>query len=95
MVLKKSDILEQLAPKPKFSKKQSVVITASPLEWIGSSLGSGNGLLVSGFGKSSAKGNEGQKGRNPTTGKDAILPARGGMTFKRSGKLCEKANQKR
>jgi len=95
MVLKKSDILEQLAPKPKFSIKQSVLITAPPLGGIGSWLGSGKGLLVSGFGKSGAKGNERRKHRNRTTGQDAILPAREGMTIQRSGKWCGKANQKR
>lgn len=91
MVLKEFDILEQSASEPKFSQKQSVVIPP-PLDRIKPSLRSGNELLVYGFGKSCVKGNE---GRNPATGKDAILPAGRGETLNRCGKLCEKVNQRR
>ena len=93
MVLKEFNILEQLALEPKFSEKQFAVITDPSLDWIRPSLGPGDDFLVSGFGTLCVKCGEGRKGRNPATGKDAILPAGRGVTFKRYGKLCEKANQ--
>ncbi len=94
MALTKNDIVEQIQTGLGFPKNQSVEITETLLEIIKSSLESGDDVLVSGFGKFCVKDKKERKGRNPTTGEDAILPARRVVTFKCSGKLRYKVNGK-
>lgn len=94
MALTKNVIVEQIQAGLGFPKNQSVEITESLLEIIKSTLASGNDVLISGFGKFCVKDKKQRKGRNPATGKDAILPARRVVTFKCSGKLREKINEK-
>jgi integration host factor subunit alpha len=62
------------------------------MEIMKSAMESGDDVLVSGFGKFSVKEKAKRKGRNPTTGEDAILSAPRVVTFKCSGKLREKVN---
>ena len=92
MALTKNDIVEQVQNQLGFPKNQSKEITETLLEIIKSSLESGDDVLVSGFGKFSVKDKAERKGRNPATGKDAILPPRRVVTFKCSGKLREQVN---
>jgi integration host factor subunit alpha len=94
MALTKLDIVEQVQDGLGFPKNQSVEITKTLLEIIKSTLESGDDVLVSGFGKFCVKDKRERKGRNPATGEDAILAARRVVTFKCSGKLREKINEK-
>ena len=94
MALTKNNIVEQIQAGLGFPKNQSIAITETLLELIKASLESGDDLLVSGFGKFCVKEKKARKGRNPATGEDAILLARRVVTFKCSGKLREKVNQK-
>jgi integration host factor subunit alpha len=94
MALSKQNIVEQLQSELGFLKKQSIEITETLLEIIKSSLESGEDVLVSGFGKFCVKEKAERRGRNPTTGEDAILPARRVVTFKCSYKLREMINER-
>ncbi|WP_319404516.1 integration host factor subunit alpha [uncultured Desulfosarcina sp.] len=94
MALTKKDIAEKIQNELGFLRKQSVEIVETLLELIKSTLGSGDDVLVSGFGKFCVREKNERKGRNPATGEDAILPARRVVTFKCSGNLREKVNGK-
>ena len=94
MALTKRDTIEQVYNELGFPRNQSVEIVESLLEIIKSTLESGDDLLVSGFGKFCVRDKHERKGRNPATGEDAILPARRVVTFKWSGKLRNKVNQR-
>jgi hypothetical protein len=82
MVCKASDILEQMAPELDFPQKQSVVIAAPPLEWIRPALEPTGDPLFSGFGRFWAKDDKQPKSRDTDT-------------FRLSGRLREKATDKR
>jgi integration host factor subunit alpha len=64
------------------------------LKLIKNSLGNGNDVLLSGFGKFYVKDKSARKGRNPQTGEALLLDARRVVTFKPSGKLRKKVNGK-
>lgn len=93
MVCKDVGIFEQLPPESEFSQKSTVVTTGPHLELIRVSLESADDRLASGIGESCMKDDRKRKGRDPDTFRDAILPARRVVTFKRSGKLRKKANE--
>ena len=92
MALTKKDIIEQVYNELGFPKNQSLEIVESLLETIKASLGSGQDVLVSGFGKFCVKDKHERKGRNPATGDDLMLKSRRVVTFKWSGKLKGKIN---
>ena len=94
MALTKLDIVQQMQTSLGFPRNRSVEIPESLLELMKSSLESGDGVLVSGFGKFCVKEKNERKGRNPATGEDAILRARRVVTFKCSAKLRDKVNGK-
>ena len=92
MSLTKADIIGQVCTELDVQRKEAVEIVESLLEILKSTMASGEDVLVSGFGKFQVKGKKARKGRNPATGKDAILPAMRVVTFKCSGKLRERVN---
>jgi integration host factor subunit alpha len=94
MALTKKDIAEKIQNELGFLRQQSVEIVETLLELIKSNLGSGDDVLVSGFGKFCVKEKNERKGRNPATGEEAILPAIRVVTFKCSGYLRERVNGK-
>jgi len=94
MALTKHVLIEKLQTELGFQRNQSVEIVESILEIIKTTLESGKDVLVSGFGKFCVRDKKERKGRNPATGEDAILPARRVVTFKCSGKLREKVNDR-
>jgi len=94
MALTKKDIVEQIQSHLGFPKNRSQKITENLLEIMKSAMESGDDVLVSGFGKFCVNDKQIRKGRNPATGEDLILPARRVVTFKCSGKLRDKVNEK-
>ena len=93
MALTKNKIVEQVNELG-FTKKKSVDIVESLLEIIKRNLENGEDVLVSGFGKFCVKDKSTRRGRNPATGDDLLLEARRVVTFKCSGKLRDRINQK-
>jgi len=94
MALTKHGIVDCIQDHLGYQRNESVELTETLLEIIKATLESGEDVLVSGFGKFCVKEKRERKGRNPATGEDAILPARRVVTFKCSGKLREKVNNK-
>ncbi|HSO20513.1 MAG TPA: integration host factor subunit alpha [Desulfosarcina sp.] len=92
MAITKKEIVDRVAERMGFQRKQAVEIVEALLETIKGTLASGDDVLVSGFGKFCVKDKAQRKGRNPATGEDAILPARRVVTFKCSNNLRGRIN---
>jgi integration host factor subunit alpha len=92
MALTKAHIVKAIAEQIGFPKNHSSEIVETLLELIKSSLGSGEDLLISGFGKFYVKEKAERRGRNPATGEDMVLAPRRVVTFKCSGKLRDRIN---
>jgi integration host factor subunit alpha len=94
MTLTKADIIEEIRTKTNFIKKQSLETVETLLDIIKKIFVSGEGVLISGFGKFCVKNKNKRRGRNPSTGEDMMLDARKVVTFKCSGKLQDRVNRK-
>ena len=89
----KAHIIDTIAEANGFTRVKSIETVETILELIKQALGSGDDVLISGFGKFSVKEKTERKGRNPATGEDMLLSARRVVTFRTSGKLREKINR--
>ena len=94
MTLTKTNIVEAVAEQTGLPKNKSAELIENLLEIIKRTLESGEGVLVSGFGKFCIKDKHQRRGRNPATGEDMILEPRKVVTFKCSGRLRNKINGK-
>ena len=93
MSLTKDDIVKALAKGNGYQINQSVELIETLFELIKSKLASGEDVLISGFGKFSAKEKRERRGRNPATGDSMMLRPRRVVTFKCSGQLRDKINK--
>ena len=87
MTLTKAQIVEKIQVENGLNKKQSVQAVEFLLETIKQTLGAGEDVLISGFGKFCVKDKEERWGRNPVTGENIMLKSRRVVTFKCSGKM--------
>lgn len=87
MTLTKAHIVDVIQEQIGFPRKKSADLVESLLEIIKNSLETGDGVLISGFGKFCVKQKTERKGRNPATGEDMMLPQRRVVTFKCSSVL--------
>jgi integration host factor subunit alpha len=97
VALTKADIVNNLAGIGRgtvFGNQESAHLVESLLEIIKQTLGSGEDVLITGFGKFCVKEKKERRGRNPQTGDDLILRSRRTITFQCSGKLRNKINGK-
>lgn len=92
MALTKAKLVETIKDQTGFPKNRSSEIIETTLEIIKRSLGSGEDVLISGFGKFCVKEKKERKGRNPATGEDLMLEPRKVVTFRCSGKLRDRIN---
>ena len=92
MTLTKAKIIETISDQIGFPKYYSSEIVETLLEIVKKSLESGDGFLISGFGRFCVREKTARKGRNPATGEDMVLKPRRVVTFKCSGKLKKKLN---
>ena len=95
MTLTKSQIVEKISTRTGFTKNKSSETIEPLLEIIKSTLASGEDVLISSFGKFSVKEKRKRTGRNLQTGEPIILAPRKVVTFKWSGKLRDKVNERR
>ena len=94
MALTKADLIEKVRSKIGLTMKQRTDIVESTIDIMKNALASGEDVLISGFGKLCVKQKAERKGRNPATGEDMMLTPRKVVTFKCSGKLRERVNNK-
>ena len=96
MSLTKAEVVNRIFEKfgGSFSNRQAQEVVEVLLEIIKSTLENGEDVMISNFGKWSVKEKSARRGRNPATEEDMILPARRVVTFRSSGRLREKLNNR-
>ena len=95
MTITKADLINQVhALNPKLSKAQTCVAVETILKIMKASLGNGDDVLLSGFGKFSVNEKAARKGRNPQTGESVMIKARRVVTFEPAGKVRSRINKK-
>lgn len=93
MTLTKADLVQQVyQTHPNLTKQQAADSVEIFLSLSKSSLITGEGLLLSGFGKFNIKDKNPRRGRNPQTGDELTLDARRVVTFKPAGILRSRIN---
>ena len=93
--LTKARIVEAVKETNGYTQQKAFETVEIMIELIKRSLETGEDVLISNFGKFCVKKKTKRKGRNPATGKDMIIERRKVVTFKSSGILREKINQRR
>jgi integration host factor subunit alpha len=76
------------------TNKKSVETVEILLELIKRTLESGEDVMISNFGKFCVKKKKERRGRDPSTGKDMMMAPRKTVTFRCSGKLRDRINDK-
>ena len=94
MTLVKDDLIQRLYDQSGFSKYKVRAAVETVFELIKKALESGDDVLISGFGKFSAKKKGLRRGRNHATGEDLPLDARTVVRFHCSEILKHKINGK-
>ena len=92
MTLTKAKIVDTVHNELGFPKNRSAELIEILLEQIKNTLGKGEDVLISGFGKFCVKEKKERRGRNPATGNDMMLAQRRVVTFRCSHLLREKIN---
>ena len=95
MAVTKVNLIDTVYKKSELQKQKSTTTLESLLEIIKRTLGSGEDILISGFGKFYVKDKNERRGRNPQTGNGLMLDARRVVKFKCSGVLSEKVNREK
>lgn len=80
----KADIVDRVAEKTGFSKKESTDLAELVIETLKATLESGQNLKISGFGNFVVKHKSDRRGRNPQTGEKITISSRRVLTFKPS-----------
>ena len=94
MTLTKEHIIDGIYKHTDLPRTKSTEVLESCLEIIKSTLGSGEDVLISGFGKFCVEEKNERRGRNPHTGDDLMLGARRIVMFKCSPVLGNKVSGK-
>lgn len=89
----KADIVEKVANKIGFTKKESQDLVESVFNLLKSTLESGENIKISGFGKFEVKQKKDRRGRNPQTGESITIEARRILSFKPSTLLRTAVNR--
>lgn len=90
--LTRADICATINRKMGFSQAESADLLDSVLDTISSELTSGNTVKLSGFGNFVIRKKSERVGRNPKTGKEAVISARNSLTFSASQMLKKRIN---
>ncbi len=96
MTVTKAHLVERLFSKlqgyGKITRSDCARYVETVFELLKQTLGKGEDVLISGFGKFSVKSKSQRRGRNPQTGDSIVLPPRKVVTFKCSGVLRSRMN---
>jgi len=95
MTLTKSDIINGIYNSTDLKLHQATKTVENLFELFKKTLGSGEDVLISGFGKFYVKNKNDRRGRNPVTGNDLTLDARRVVRFRCSPMLRKKINGKK
>ena len=95
MAVTKVNLIDTVYKKSELQKQKSTTTVEFLPEIIKRALGSGEDILISGFGKFYVKDKNERRGRNPQTGNGLMLDARRVVKFKCSGVLSEKVNREK
>jgi integration host factor subunit alpha len=93
MTVNKAQIIEEISKRNGLTRNKSSETLETLIEIIKSTLGSGENVLISGFGKLCVKEKAERLGRNPATGDSMVLAPRKVVTFRCSGKLRDRVNK--
>jgi integration host factor subunit alpha len=94
MSLTKDHIVNSIRARLDLPKTKSAELFESVLEIIKTTLENREDVLISGFGKFSAKEKGNRRGRNPQTGEALTLESRRVISFRCSPVLRDKINEK-
>lgn len=94
MTLTKAQIVDAIPDAVGFPRTRSAEIVENLLEIVKRSLGKGEDVLISGFGKFCVRDKGARRGRNPATGEGMLLDERRVVVFRCSKILREKVNGK-
>ncbi len=94
MTLTKEDIVNSVHNHLGQPKMKAIELVETTLEIMKNTLGAGEDVLISGFGKFCVREKNERIGRNPKTGEDVPIKARKVVTFRCSHVLREKVNRK-
>ena len=92
MAVTKQTLAERITEGTDLDARASHEALETLLEIIKATLGSGEDIMISGFGKFCVIEKADRKGRNPATGKAMMLPKRRTVTFKTARKLMDRLN---
>ena len=92
MTLVKDNLIQSLYDQCGLSKHKSKALVEKVFELIKKALESGDDVLISGFGKFSARKKAPRKGRNPANGEDLPLDGRTVVTFRCSPRMRDRIN---
>ena len=92
MTVTKAHFVDSIYNQVGLSRSKSAEVVESLLEIMKHTLGNGEDVLISGFGKFCVKEKKKRKGRNPQTGDDLLLDQRRVVTFKCSSVLRDSIN---
>ena len=92
--LTKARIVEAVVETNGCTPKKAFETVEIILELIKQSLEKGEDVMISNFGKFCVKKRSERRGRNPATGEDMMMRPRKVVTFRSSGKLRKKINDK-
>lgn len=88
----KADIIERVAERCGFTKKDAIDMVDSVFSILKNTLEDGEDIKISGFGKFEVKTKRARKGRNPQTGESIVIEARKILSFKPSAILKSSIN---
>ncbi len=94
MTLTKADLVNRICERDILTKPEAIKAVETLIELIKRRLESGEDVLISSFGKFNVKDKRARRGRNPHTGEELILAPRRVVTFRPSGVLRKKINEK-
>ena len=93
VIVTKADIVERVSEQIGVTKKESQDLVESVLSLLKNTLGAGEDVKISGFGKFEVKQKKDRRGRNPQTGETITIEARQILSFKPSTVLKAAINR--
>ena len=95
MTITKSDIINGIYNSTDLKLYQATKTVENLFEVFKKTLGSGEDIMISGFGKFYIKNKNDRRGKNPVTGNDMMLGARRVVRFRCSPMLRKKISEKK